>query len=176
MLAWLKARWSEKSTKLALAAICTAAAGFLSGTLAPETALAVGGYALVHAVMPDSPLVNALGSMLPKASVALVAAIGLPLGACATDPTTGASTLSPTGTVVAGIACKVDEIVQPIALPFIAGIPTVGGIAASADAAIGHPLVVKACGDLAASVNANPATAKPVVVPVVASPAAVPTS
>lgn len=94
----------------------------------------------------------------------IIAGTALALAGCAKDstgPLTGG--LTPTGKTVAGIACAVDVIAQPIALPFIAGLPTVGGIAATADQAVGHPLVVKACNDLAASMGTG--AAKPVLVP-----------
>lgn len=71
--------------------------------------------------------------------------------------------LSPTTQKVATVACAVDVIVQPIGLPFVSGIPTVGGVAASVDAALVHPLVIKACTDLAASLGSG--AAKPVALP-----------
>lgn len=73
------------------------------------------------------------------------------------------TTLSPGQRTAANIACKVDAIAQPIGLPFIAGLPTVGGIAATVDAALIHPLVQKACQDLAASLGTSGAT--PVLAP-----------
>lgn len=108
--------------------------------------------------------------------VGMTALFALALPACTKDAATGGLALTPTGQVVAGIACQVDAIAQPIALPFIAGIPTVGGIVATADQAVGHPLVQKACGDLAASLGTAPASAKPILVPAVPIGAAVPTS
>lgn len=87
------------------------------------------------------------------------------LAACANDPTTGAPALTPTGKTVATVGCAIDGIAQPIGLQFVSGIPTVGGIAATVDQAIVHPLVQKACGDLAASIGTSPAAAKPVVMP-----------
>lgn len=90
-------------------------------------------------------------------------AIGtLLVAACSSTSPTG---LTQTGQTAATVACAIDGITQPIGLQFVSGVPTVGGLAATADAAIIHPLVVKACGDLAASIGASPAAAKPVVVP-----------
>lgn len=74
---------------------------------------------------------------------------------------TPAGTLTPTTQELATIACAVDGLAQPIALPFISGIPTVGGVAATADAALVHPLVQQACTALAASLGTGPA--KPIV-------------
>lgn len=76
--------------------------------------------------------------------------------------------LTPAGAKLAGaklaaVGCAVDSLAQPIALPFISGLPTVGGVAASVDAALVHPLVVQACTSLAASLGTGPA--KPVVLP-----------
>lgn len=90
----------------------------------------------------------------------IFAGTALCLAACASD-----GSLTPTGQKIATIGCAIDGIAQPIALPFISAIPTIGGIAATADQAVGHPLVVKACGDLAASINMPPAAAKPVLIP-----------
>lgn len=96
------------------------------------------------------------------------------LAACSACSSTSSPALSPTAQTIAGIGCKVDVIAQPIALPFIAGIPTIGGIAATLDAALVHPLVTKACNDLAASVGSG--SAVPVTLPSVPVQAAVPTS
>lgn len=96
-----------------------------------------------------------------KRSIILAAlALAACTAGCASD-----GSLTPTGQKIATIGCAIDGVAQPIALPFISAIPTIGGIAATADQAIGHPLVVKACGDLAASIGTSPAAAKPVVLP-----------
>lgn len=97
---------------------------------------------------------HGVASSAPALALLLVTAVA----ACSST-----GVLSPTTQKLATIGCAVDMIAQPIGLPFISGIPTVGGIAATADAALIHPLVVKACADLAASLGTG--SAKPVVLP-----------
>lgn len=112
--------------------------------------------------------------MKKLSSLALLAV----LGACQTNPTTGVNQLSPTGQAIATVACQVDVLAVPVALPFINGIPTVGGVAATAVQAISHPLVQKACNDLAASLGTG--SGQPIVVPTqpvpTVGPVATPTS
>jgi hypothetical protein len=67
----------------------------------------------------------------------------------------------PTQTTLAQVGCVLDGVAQPIALPMVAGIPTVGGVAATVDAALVHPLVIAECAKLNAKPVALPAAATP---------------
>jgi hypothetical protein len=184
MMSWLQARWAERSTRLALGAVLGFAAAYLHGDIGGETAALSIGYALLHAVVPDNPLVTALGQLAgaatsgaatsgaatsgaakPAFALALVGA-ALGLSACAGG---GAVSLTPTQTTLAQVGCALDGAAQPIALPMVAGVPTVGGVAATVDAALVHPLVVAECAKLNAKPVALPA-APPPALPAAAKP------
>jgi hypothetical protein len=159
MMSWLKARWAERSTKLALSAVLGFAAAYLHGDIGGEAALLSILYAALHALLPENALVGALGALAnaAKPSLALLAlGAGLALASCANP------SLTPSPVQIAQIArigCAVDGVAQPIALPAIAGVPTIGGVAASVDEALVHPLVVAECAKLNATPVALPALA-----------------
>ncbi|MEJ0071168.1 MAG: hypothetical protein WDO24_23245 [Pseudomonadota bacterium] len=111
MMSWLRARWAERSTKLALSAVLGFAAAYLHGDIGGDAAALSIAYAALHAVLPDNPLIGALGALANAAKPALaLALIGAALSACA-----GSGGL--TSTQIAQVGCAVDGVAQPIALP-----------------------------------------------------------
>lgn len=161
-------RMSEPSTYNAIGSACLALGVTIPNWSAVSVALAGAAHAIA-AFMPDpankaAPAIAAdPAAVAPGGSlISRVAALFLPaaiagavlLGGCSGSgtPSLSPASLTPTQATIAQIGCAVDGIAQPIALPVVAGVPTVGGIAATVDAALVHPLVVAEC----AKLNATP--------------------
>lgn len=66
---WLKARYAERSTKVALLGCLGFLGGLVSGTVDPTTALFGIAYTIAHMVVPDNAMVGIAGAFAPAAPV-----------------------------------------------------------------------------------------------------------
>jgi hypothetical protein len=147
---FLMARLSEPTTKAALAAGITAAAGSYAGGLGITAAAVAFATALVPALCPEAKgVVDAVAKVVSGPTIpptgAVAAALALLIGAGSLGACTSTGTLSPAEARVIQVACRVDALVQPVLVTLAPeAFPGLAPLAGT-DQALVHPAVVALC-------------------------------